>query len=516
MHGSFASIVPFIVIIPVALLTKQVILGLALGLFVGCYIEHPRPLAGLESAITYIGREVGLSGNMSLVLFLYLFGSFVGLLRVSGGVKGFSRWMEARIHSLRGAFVFTWLSSFFTFMAPDFRILTVAPIVSRVFERFRIAKEQVAFTIDVTATPLCAVVPIGTAFVAYMVGLMHTSAHHAGAASPYALFLATIPYNFFAWAMLLMGAFLTFFRFSAHVRTATPSAARTPRHVDGEQGRELLQLVHERRGAFALEAGAMSFPQDAAVQRGMRRREASDEEVPDPVEALAKRAHPSALNLVFPLALLLASTLAFTVISGYAPGRTLVQAFVQANAAKAMLEALILTVVVMAILYAVRGTPLNRIMVGFLQGGNEMMPVIVLLALIWAVSAVASDLGFAQFCQREIVQYVPRSFIIPALFIFGCLISYVLGSSFGTWAILMPLAFSLAHGGAGSLAIAAGAVFASGTFGGFVSPLSDNTVAMATVMKVSVMDYANYKLKTALIPVAACAVGYFLLGAMAR
>jgi|GEM_PF-341730 len=512
MHGSFASIVPFIVIIPVALLTKQVILGLALGLFVGCYIEHPRPLAGLEAAIAYIGREVGLSGNVSLILFLYLFGSFVGLLRVSGGVKGFSRWMEARIRSPRGAFLFTWLSSLFTFMAPDFRILTVAPIVSRVFERFRIRKEQVAFTIDVTATPLCAVVPIGTAFVAYMVGLMHTSAHHAGAVSPYALFLATIPYNFFAWAMLLMGAFLTFVRFSTQVRTATRTTGAMP---DRAEARSLL-LAHERRGAFALEAGSVGFPQDAAVQRGMRRREAADEEVPDPVEALAKRAHPSAMNLILPLALLLASTLAFTVISGYAPGRTLVQAFVQANASQAMLEALVLTVVAMALLYAVRGTPLNRIMVGFLQGGNEMMPVIVLLALIWAVSAVASDLGFAQFCQREIAQYVPRSFIIPALFVFGCLISYVLGSSFGTWAILMPLAFSLAQGGAGSLAIAAGAVFASGTFGGFVSPLSDNTVAMAAVMKVPVMDYANYKLKTALIPVAACAIGYFLLGEIAR
>ncbi|AEJ44429.1 Na+/H+ antiporter NhaC family protein [Alicyclobacillus acidocaldarius] len=513
MHGSFASIVPFIVIIPVALLTKQVILGLALGLFVGCYIEHPRPLAGLESAIAYIGRELGLSGNMSLILFLYLFGSFVGLLRVSGGVKGFSRWMEARIHSPRGAFVFTWLSSLFTCMAPDFRILTVAPIVSRVFERFRIAKEQVAFTIDVTATPLCAVVPIGTAFVAYMVGLMHTSAHHTAAASPYALFLATIPYNFFAWAMLLMGAFLTFFRFSTQVRTSTRMTGAMP---DGGEVSPFPRLAHEHRGVFGLEAGAMAFPQDAAVQRGMRRREAAEEEVPDPVEALAKRAHPSVMNLVFPLALLLASTLAFTVLSGYAPGRTLVQAFVQSNAAKAMLEALVLTVVAMAVLYAVRGTPLHRIMVGFLQGGNEMMPVIVLLALIWAVSAVAADLGFAQFCQREIVQYVPRSLIIPALFIVGCLISYVLGSSFGTWAILMPLAFSLAQGGAGSLAIAAGAVFASGTFGGFVSPLSDNTVAMATVMKVPVMDYANYKLKTALIPVAACVIGYFLLGEIAR
>ncbi|WP_206831879.1 Na+/H+ antiporter NhaC family protein [Alicyclobacillus fructus] len=516
MHGSFVSVVPFIVLIAVALLTKQVIVGLALGLFVGCYLEHPRPMAGLEAAIAYIGREAGISGNVNLMLFLYLFGSFVGLLRISGGVKGFSRWMEGHIRSPRGAFLFTWLSSLFTFMAPDFRILTVAPIVSRVFDRFHIRKEQVAFTIDVTATPLCAIVPVGTAFVAYMVGLMHTAAHHAGSASPYALFLATLPYNFFAWAMLLTGAFLTFFRFSGRARAAIPSGHVVP-HPEERRHRHLVpRLAYERHGAFAVETGAVSFPQDAAVQRGIRREEGAEEDVPDPVEALAKRAHPNALNLMVPLGLLLGTTLSFTVISGYAPGRTLTQAFVQANEAQAMLESLVLTIVGMAVLYAVRGTPLNRIMVGFLQGGNEMMPVIVLLVLIWAVSAVASDLGFAQFCQREIVQYVPKSLIIPALFLFGCLISYALGSSFGTWAILMPLAFSLAQGGSGGLAIAAGAVFASGTFGGFVSPLSDNTVAMATVMKVPVMAYANYKLKTALIPVAACTLGYFLLGEIAR
>ncbi|WP_369699964.1 Na+/H+ antiporter NhaC family protein, partial [Alicyclobacillus sendaiensis] len=303
MHGSFASIVPFLVIIPVALLTKQVILGLALGLFVGCYIEHPRPLEGLEAAIAYIGREAGLSGNMNLILFLYLFGSFVGLLRVSGGVKGFSRWMAGRIHSPRGAFVFTWLSSLFTFMAPDFRILTVAPIVSRVFERFRIRKEQVAFTIDVTATPLCAIVPIGTAFVAYMVGLMHTSVHHARYASPYALFLATIPYNFFAWAMLLLGVFLTFFRFSSATSPSRAPAHHAEAHADrGRAPSAVPRLAYERRSAFALETGSVAFPQDAAVQRSMRRREASDEEIPDPVEALAQRAHPSALHLVLPLA----------------------------------------------------------------------------------------------------------------------------------------------------------------------------------------------------------------------
>ncbi|KRW92898.1 sodium:proton antiporter [Alicyclobacillus tengchongensis] len=511
MHGSVLSLIPFLVVIPIALLTKQVILGLALGLFTGAYMMHPQPVAGLSSALTYLGNEMAVPGNVSLMLFLYLFGSFVGLLRVSGGVQGFANWMEQRIRSPRGAFAFTWLSSLFTFMAPDFRIMTIAPIVSRAFQRFGVRPERVAFAIDVTSTPLCALVPLGTAFVAYMVGLMHTSSDHAAAtASPYRLFLLSIPFNLFAWAMLAVGFGLTFFRHSRtkmHTNRPPTDAVRNASPWAG--------AAVSRRAAFAVETGAIGMPADAAVQRPLRRTKAHapEESVPDPVEVLAERARPSQLNLILPLALLLGATVVFTYLSGRAPGVSVLTAFAKANAARAMLEALVITVVAMFVLYTVRRLPLQRLMIGFLQGGNEMMPVIVLLVLIWAVSAVAADLGFSAFCQREIVRYVPAHLIVPALFLFGCAISYVLGSSFGTWGMLMPLAFSLVAGGAESLPLVAGAVFASGTFGGFASPLSDNTIAMATVMKLPVMQYANYKLKSAAVTAVVCAFGYWVVAA---
>ncbi|GMA56473.1 hypothetical protein GCM10025858_09760 [Alicyclobacillus sacchari] len=452
MHGSVLSLVPFLVVIPIALLTKQVILGLALGLFAGAYMMHPQPVAGLSSALTYLGNEMAVPGNVSLMLFLYLFGSFVGLLRVSGGVKGFANWMEQRIHSPRGAFAFTWLSSLFTFMAPDFRIMTIAPIVSRAFQRFGVRPERVAFAIDVTSTPLCALVPLGTAFVAYMVGLMHTSADHAAAAvSPYRLFLESIPFNFFAWAMLAVGFGLTFFR---HARTTAPThhSVDVPRDASGWK-----HSAGVRSHAFAVETGVIGMLSRRGGATPLRRTQSNgpEESVPDPVEVLAERARPSQIHLILPLMLLLGATVMFTYLSGRSPGASLLTAFAKANAARAMLEALVITVIAMFVLYSVRRLPLQRLMVGFLQGGNEMMPVIVLLVLIWAVSAVAADLGFSAFCQREIVRYVPAHLIVPALFLFGCAISYVLGSSFGTWGMLMPLAFSLAAGGAESLPVVA-------------------------------------------------------------
>ena len=119
---------------------------------------------------------------------------------------------------------------------------------------------------------------------------------------------------------------------------------------------------------------------------------------------------------------------------------------------------------------------------------------------------------FCKLYRQTIGRFVPAAFIAPAFFVFGCLLSYVIGSTFGTWGILMPLGFSLATTEHAALPLIAGAVFASGIFGGFVSPLSDNTVAMATMMKIPVMDYAKFKLRYGLMVAAACTVLYGIVG----
>ncbi|WAH38109.1 Na+/H+ antiporter NhaC family protein [Alicyclobacillus dauci] len=510
MYGSIISLIPFFVVIPIALWTKQVIPGLGVGLFIGAYLLHPSLLTGLQSAITYVVKEATTSSNLSLVLFLYGFGSFVGLIRVTGGVAGFSEWISKRIRTERGAFALTWSSSLATFMAPDFRIITIAPVVNRIFHRLGVNPQRVAYAIDVTSTPLCALVPLGTAFVGYMVGLMHTSTDHAGAApGTYRLFIESIPFNFFAWVMLIVGFFVTFFghrkteessKVVSDERRVVDLATRNRRHIE-QKMRNVAAMVSMETGAVGAVPSAETMHADDGKDR--------EKDIPNPVEVVSERVQPSALNLVVPLIVLLVLTLGLTYVSGYANGgRGVFQALVQANAAAAMLQALVVTLVFMFIFYALGRQPIDRTMFGFMQGGNEMMSVIVLLVLIWAVSAVSSDLGFAQFCQREITRFVPHAFIVPALFVFGCVISYFIGSSFGTWGMLMPLGFSLAASGGGSLPLIAGAVFASGTFGGFASPLSDNTVAMATMMKLPVMSYANYKTKSAALAAGICVALY--------
>lgn len=529
MYGSIWSLMPFLIVIPVSVVTRQVLPGLMVGLLVGAYMVHPSLLGGLDSALTYVLKELNIADNLRLIVFLYGFGAFVGLVRVTGGVTGFAQWMSKRVRSARGAFALTWLSSLVTFMAPDFRIITVAPVVRHVFTRLRVPPSRVALIIDVTSTPLTALIPLGTVFVGYMVGLIGTAGRHYGLAGrPYHLLLLSLPFNFFSLVILVYGLVSTFFG-PAKSKPAAAVSVQASRRRPGPA----LAARMQASAAHALEASSEIHP-DFEQNPNSKGHSISDHhagsdhqsaseyeaganhqsaiEVPDALEVMMDRVKPNLYHLLLPLALLLVLTVFLTWWNGHVPGRSVWQSLVQANAARAMLQALLITLVVSVIWYALWRQPIHRTMYGFLAGGNEMMGVITLLVLVWAVSAVSTDLGFTTYTERAIGGFVSAAWIAPVLFTFGCLISYVIGSSFGTWGILMPLGFSLAASTHASLPLIAGAVFASGTFGGFASPLSDNTVAMATVMKLPIMQYAHYKLKPALIAAGVSVVGYAIAG----
>ncbi|PTX59114.1 transporter (NhaC family) [Melghirimyces profundicolus] len=502
---SIWSLLPFFLVIPLALLTRQVLPGLVAGLLVGAYMMRPTPVGGLEAAMQYLLQELASPDNLRLLVFLYGFGSFVGLVRVTGGVSGFARWMNKKVRTVRGAFGLTWLSSAATFMAPDFRIITVGPVMKKVFERLKVPASKVAFIIDATSTPLIALVPIGTAFVGYMVGLINDSAGHQGLQVPaYRLLLQSLPFNFFSILMLLYALFRSFVQGKPESDVENgedcPPGIRTPFRTS-PQVAYLEDLCSQPEGAEPKASGASSEHE-------------ADSDFPDPVEIVAETSTPRAIHLTIPLVLLVGFTFLLTWLDGAAQSNTLLGALARANAAKAMLLAVFATLLLSLLWYRLRRQPLQRLLFGFLQGGNEMMGVNVLLALVWALTAVSEDLGFIAYTRNLIGAAVPPLWVAPALFLVGCLISYVIGSTFGAWAILMPLAFSLASGTETPLPLVAGAVFASGSFGGFASPLSDNTVAMATVMKLPLMKYARRKLKASLIVIVVSTALYAWVGWM--
>ena len=503
MHGTIWSLLPFLVVIPLAIFTRQVLPGLVVGLLVGAYMLNPSLLGGIDTALKYILIELAVPDNLRLIVFMYGFGAFVGLVRITGGVSGFAHLMEERIHSGRGAFIVTWFSTLLTFMAPDFRIITVGPVMKQVFSRLNVPVNKVAFVIDATSTPLCAIMPFGTVFIGYTLGLLGTVSRHQGVVTPpFNLFLLSIPFNFFSLAMLAFALFYTF-------RMTDKAHAKEPTSQPIESLTKIRALGSAK---LAYAETSMELAMQPPLNKRQRNNKHESDDFSDPVELVAQQVTPNSLNLIVPLTLLLGLTLFYTWWDGHLHSDNFLGALIQANAAKAMLEALMSTLIISFVWYAFQKQPIQRTLFGFLQGGNEMMAVNVLLVLVWAVSAISTDLGFVSYTEQTVGHLVPAAFIAPAFFVFGCLLSYVIGSTFGTWGILLPLGFSLAATDHAALPLIAGAVFASGTFGGFVSPLSDNTVAMATVMKIPLMDYAKLKLHYGLMVAAVCTVLYGIVG----
>lgn len=211
-------------------------------------------------------------------------------------------------------------------------------------------------------------------------------------------------------------------------------------------------------------------------------------------------------NLIVPLSIVLVLTLFLSWWDGRRGARTFWQAFLQSDALGAMLEALLFTVIITVAFFLWQKFKLNDLLTHFVKGGNELISVILMLALIWALSAVAEDLGFSQYITGHVKEWIPPFFVAPILFLLGAVISYFIGSSWGTWGMLMPLGVTLASQSGANILPVIGAVFASGTFGAFASPLSDNTVTLCTILDLPVMEYARTKLIPSLIAAGIAAV----------
>ncbi|MGV3487501.1 MAG: Na+/H+ antiporter NhaC family protein, partial [Tuberibacillus sp.] len=334
-------------------------------------------------------------------------------------------------------------------------------------KKVKMSGEELGYVIETTGTALIALIPVATAFVGYMTSVIDVSLQNEHIkADPYELFIQSIPFNFFSFAIILLGIYLSFF------------------HRDKKKKVDKTETPENRKQA-----------------------EAKGWEDCHPVVAKELPAKP--INLIVPLILDIVLTIILTYISGMKNGYHGLLAFTKADVLSAMLVALIIATLVTFVFYLFQKFTLDDLMREFINGGNNLMNVVILLSVVWGLTLVTNKLGFASFVTDH-VSWIPTSIIPPVLFIIGAVISYFIGSSWGTWGILMPLGVALAHTSGANLSVVIGAVFASGAFGTFSSPLSDDTNTMAGVLDLEAVSYARFKLKTALIAAAISAAGYFI------
>ncbi|TCP32310.1 Na+/H+ antiporter family protein [Scopulibacillus darangshiensis] len=574
MHGSWLSLLPFLVVIPISIFTKQVQPGLFVALILGSYLVEPSLLGGIKQALTYVVDNTVKSNNIRIILFLYMFAGLINMVKMAGGIKGFVELVSDKVKTKKSAMILTWVSTMATFSDPDFRIVTIAPIMKALKNRLNMSSRRIGIVIEVTSNPIVALVPIATGFVGYMVTVIGTSLQHAGIhRAPYKTYVESIPFNFFSFVIVLVGLYYTFFMHKKHDKETELSQAAADHDTgdqkasketskeknkpvpsplpdptmakknaqgenkeqgtgetqlnpqttmsadrdepafpgivpdtflhDGDQG-HVIQSMDQNQQNFNEEYSRHLDSADIANQKHMEQHgnpneKQGEEDLQDVKKGYDEETPSRPWNLILPIIVVLLLTLFLSWWDGHNKANSFFGAFIKSDALGVMLEALLITLILTIVFFMFQKFAVSKIVTHFVNGGNQLMSVIVLLTLIWGVSAVSEDLGFSQYITDHVKGWIPSMLVAPVLFLLGALISYFIGSSWGTWGLLMPLGIMLAHQSGSNLLLVIGAVFASGTFGAFASPLSDNTVTLCTIMDLPVMKYARSKLVPALI-----------------
>ncbi|MHB8126667.1 MAG: Na+/H+ antiporter NhaC family protein [Desulfitobacteriaceae bacterium] len=471
MEGSWVALLPFLVVIPIAVLTKQVQSGLFVGLILGSYLIRPDFLGGIKTMTSYIVDSFVIHNNIRIIIFLYVFAGLISLTKMTGGIKGLVHLAESKVKTKGTAMLITWLSTIGTFSAPGLRIITITPIMKALRQRLQISKQEIGFAIEVTSNPVVALIPVATAFVGYMVSIIGTALQYVGITeAPYTVYIKSIPYNFFSFVMLAIGIYYSFFRDFGIKKGAN------------------------KRTEIIDDSNSQQSEEDLALE--------------ECYQAFEKKTPCKPWNLILPLIIVLGGTIFLSWWDGHNLTSGFFEAFLKADALGVMLEAVFITLIFSLIFFLFQHFTITKLVTHFIKGGNELVSVIIMLTLIWALSAVSEDLGFSKYIAIHFMSGIPQTFIAPVMFLLGGLISYFIGSSWGTWGLLMPLGVTLAHQSGTNLLLVIGAVFASGTFGAFASPLSDNTVTLCAILDLPVMAYARLKLKPSLVAAGITTVMY--------
>lgn len=453
MEGTWVSLLPFLIVIPLAIWLREILPGLVVGLLVGAFCLEGHWLRSIERAVDALLQTATEIEHMKVIAFLYLFGALIGMMQITGGMKGFVQWISRKIHSKRRMLLFIWFTIPFTFFTPMFRIMLIGPVMKSLIGKFHIDKRKMAYIIDVSTEPIIVLLPIATAFVGFMTSVVEGALRQNGIdISAYHLFVASLPYNFFAIIGLIVGIVTTF----KNIRIGKE---------DGEKEESKTNYFHR-----------LGLKKELALVVG------------------------EPLHLFFPLLFILVLTMFFLWYDGTKKGATtIIAAFSNADATFVMLLALFVTILITALFYFIRRQKLHELIYHFFDGGNELMAPISMLILVWALSLTAEHLGFSTYITSTFGTFLPKEIVPATMFALGSLISYFIGTSWGTWGLFMPLGVTLAVATGASLPMTVGAVFASGTFGAFASPLGDTTITTASIMDLDLMEYAKYKLQISLL-----------------
>lgn len=464
------SIIPPVVAIIGAALTKRIIPSLVLGLLAGTLLKSGGLIQTFLLAGDYLTKSVATQENAYIILFLFCFGALAEIFKVGGGISGFAKNAERYVKTERDSLLSVWAVTPFTFLDCCFHVISTGTITKPLNEKVKGSTDKLALIINVTSSQLIVLIPFATTYVGYILGVLSNAMTRAGLqANPYQVYLSGVFLNFYSITIVLLSILIIFFKLDS-LKILQPAYKKTLE----QEGDHDSHAAHEQ----------CEF----------------EEKVP-----------PRIANLLVPLTFLLGVIIYLFWATGHTRGAGFWSSILNADFERAIFVATIATLVFTAILYTLQKIPMKELQSHFLIGGTDMLPPIVVLILAWAITGVTEDLGFTTFVKGFFGTSVPYQFVPVLVFILGALTSYFMGSSWGTWALVMPIALTMAVTTGASIPLTVGAVLAGGSVGDNISPLGETPVLTSAVTEIPVTKHIGYILPYGIAAVVISSVLYLIL-----
>jgi len=468
IEPSALSLLPPLIAIGLAVWKRQVYVALAVGIWLGWTIlSGGNPLKGLAGSIEGTIAVLGDPGNTRVLLFSLLIGSLVVYVEASGGVEGFVKWLEHRqlVSSSRGAGVLAWFIGLAIFIESNVTLLVTGAVCRPLFDRYGAAREKLAYIADSTSAPICILIPFN-AWGALVLGILGGLA----VADPLGVFVASIPLNFYAIAAVTLAGY-----------TAWRGLNLGPMKKAEERASQGIVLSSE---------GELTVDEALFKVR------------------LSREVPPRAFNMVIPIVTMVLMMPVALYITG---DGVLGQGSGSTSALWAVIAGNIAAWILML---GQRFASLDELVRLGLKGIEALLGLVLILLLAITLGDVCTHLGTGPYVAEVVRGIASPVFLIPATFIVAALIAFSTGTSWGTFAIMIPIAVPAAEALGLPLAPFLAASLSGGVFGDHASPISDTTIVSSLASATDVIDHVRTQLPYALIAAAVAIVGFAIVGAL--
>jgi len=498
-HYGFWSLIPPLVAIILAFKTKQVLPSLFAAVFVGATIMAGGNIfTGFSNTITkYIAGSVASDWNAGIIVFDIGLGGMIGIVAASGGAKAIAEWLAKKAHNAKRGMVATWAMGLLIFFDDYSNTLLVGTTMRPLTDKLKISREKLAFLTDSTAAPVASMALIST-WIAYELGLLADAFEAIGVeANIYSVFIQSIPFRFYS---LIMLGFVLMIAWTGKDYGPMLKAERRARYegklvADGSTpmaSKELTEMeIKEGTPLRAMNAIIPVMTVVVMVIFGLYATGRSAILAGDNAELISAVKN---------------SPFAFLTIRDIIGSGSTTTAMMWASFSGSM--------VAFILVLAQRILTFEEAMKSWIDGAKALIIAIFVLVMAWSIGSMCKDLGTAKYLVGILEGRISASIIPLAVFILGCIIAFSTGTSWGTTAILMPIAvplvFTLSGGDTGNLLYATiGAVFTGAVFGDHCSPISDTTIMSSMASASDHIDHVKTQIPYSVtVAIIAVAVGY--------